>query len=225
MDLDRSPVVLLVWSVSWSGSLSWLFQSFLYILLLLSSCQFVGLFSRAILHFLYKNSFLLDLSGKCSICKIKDKVCSCSPRKFEPLTVWPAATAAILGINRLSRCQCHPLLSFVKVGRPCMDLLNLTRRLSFGAIAICWSKREDTDNTWIYFFDILVWQRSSVQARIVENSTNGFSDIFSLHFRFGRIGRLVTRAAALGGKVEVVAINDPFIDLDYMVRGVPGVCM
>uniref|UniRef100_A0A671X1P4 Glyceraldehyde-3-phosphate dehydrogenase n=1 Tax=Sparus aurata TaxID=8175 RepID=A0A671X1P4_SPAAU len=34
---------------------------------------------------------------------------------------------------------------------------------------------------------------------------------------FGRIGRLVTRAAASGGKVEVVAINDPFIDLDYMV--------
>lgn len=40
-----------------------------------------------------------------------------------------------------------------------------------------------------------------------------------LLFRFGRIGRLVTRAAAAGGKVEVVAINDPFIDLDYMVRG------
>uniref|UniRef100_A0A8C7U9S7 glyceraldehyde-3-phosphate dehydrogenase (phosphorylating) n=1 Tax=Oncorhynchus mykiss TaxID=8022 RepID=A0A8C7U9S7_ONCMY len=35
--------------------------------------------------------------------------------------------------------------------------------------------------------------------------------------RFGRIGRLVTRAAAKSGKVEVVAINDPFIDLDYMV--------
>uniref|UniRef100_A0A8C7U0I8 Glyceraldehyde-3-phosphate dehydrogenase n=1 Tax=Oncorhynchus mykiss TaxID=8022 RepID=A0A8C7U0I8_ONCMY len=34
---------------------------------------------------------------------------------------------------------------------------------------------------------------------------------------FGRIGRLVTRAAAKSGKVEVVAINDPFIDLDYMV--------
>ncbi|CAL1583689.1 unnamed protein product [Knipowitschia caucasica] len=34
---------------------------------------------------------------------------------------------------------------------------------------------------------------------------------------FGRIGRLVTRAAATGGKIEVVAINDPFIDLDYMV--------
>uniref|UniRef100_A0A672I170 Glyceraldehyde-3-phosphate dehydrogenase n=1 Tax=Salarias fasciatus TaxID=181472 RepID=A0A672I170_SALFA len=38
-----------------------------------------------------------------------------------------------------------------------------------------------------------------------------------LFMKFGRIGRLVTRAAAKGGKVEVVAINDPFIDLDYMV--------
>uniref|UniRef100_A0A8V0ZG53 glyceraldehyde-3-phosphate dehydrogenase (phosphorylating) n=1 Tax=Gallus gallus TaxID=9031 RepID=A0A8V0ZG53_CHICK len=34
---------------------------------------------------------------------------------------------------------------------------------------------------------------------------------------FGRIGRLVTRAAVLSGKVQVVAINDPFIDLNYMV--------
>ncbi|XP_059576396.1 glyceraldehyde-3-phosphate dehydrogenase [Alligator mississippiensis] len=34
---------------------------------------------------------------------------------------------------------------------------------------------------------------------------------------FGRIGRLVTRAAFSSGKVEVVAINDPFIDLNYMV--------
>ncbi|KAM3913641.1 glyceraldehyde-3-phosphate dehydrogenase [Leptodactylus fuscus] len=33
---------------------------------------------------------------------------------------------------------------------------------------------------------------------------------------FGRIGRLVTRAALQTGKVQVVAINDPFIDLDYM---------
>uniref|UniRef100_A0AAQ4Q7A8 Glyceraldehyde-3-phosphate dehydrogenase n=1 Tax=Gasterosteus aculeatus aculeatus TaxID=481459 RepID=A0AAQ4Q7A8_GASAC len=43
------------------------------------------------------------------------------------------------------------------------------------------------------------------------------SALLPLHFRFGRIGRLVTRAAASGGKVEVVAINDPFIDLEYMV--------
>lgn len=47
-----------------------------------------------------------------------------------------------------------------------------------------------------------------------------FINVLSLlQSSFGRIGRLVTRAAAKGGKVEVVAINDPFIDLDYMVRG------
>ena len=34
---------------------------------------------------------------------------------------------------------------------------------------------------------------------------------------FGRIGRLVFRAACANPNVEVNAINDPFIDLDYMV--------
>ncbi|XP_044152420.1 glyceraldehyde-3-phosphate dehydrogenase [Bufo gargarizans] len=34
---------------------------------------------------------------------------------------------------------------------------------------------------------------------------------------FGRIGRLVCRAAVASGKVDIVAINDPFIDLPYMV--------
>ena len=34
---------------------------------------------------------------------------------------------------------------------------------------------------------------------------------------FGRIGRLVTRAAVERSDVEIVAINDPFIDLAYMV--------
>lgn len=34
---------------------------------------------------------------------------------------------------------------------------------------------------------------------------------------FGRIGRLVLRAAVDKGTVEVVAVNDPFIDLNYMV--------
>lgn len=34
---------------------------------------------------------------------------------------------------------------------------------------------------------------------------------------FGRIGRLVFRNAIAHDKVSVVAINDPFIDLDYMV--------
>ena len=34
---------------------------------------------------------------------------------------------------------------------------------------------------------------------------------------YGRIGRLVFRAAIETGKVDIVAINDPFIDLEYMV--------
>jgi glyceraldehyde 3-phosphate dehydrogenase len=34
---------------------------------------------------------------------------------------------------------------------------------------------------------------------------------------FGRIGRIVFRNALLHGDVEVVGINDPFIDLEYMV--------
>jgi len=34
---------------------------------------------------------------------------------------------------------------------------------------------------------------------------------------FGRIGRLVLRAAVKNNAVEVVAVNDPFIDLEYMV--------
>ncbi|KAB0355144.1 hypothetical protein FD755_022603 [Muntiacus reevesi] len=34
---------------------------------------------------------------------------------------------------------------------------------------------------------------------------------------FGRIGRLVTRAAFNSGKVDIIAINDPFIEIHYMV--------
>merc|ERR1719393_549377 len=34
---------------------------------------------------------------------------------------------------------------------------------------------------------------------------------------FGRIGRLVCRAFCSAAGADVVAINDPFIDLDYMV--------
>ena len=34
---------------------------------------------------------------------------------------------------------------------------------------------------------------------------------------FGRIGRLVTRAAFNSGKEDIVAINDPLIDLNCMV--------
>ncbi|CAD6974263.1 unnamed protein product, partial [Tilletia controversa] len=34
---------------------------------------------------------------------------------------------------------------------------------------------------------------------------------------FGRIGRIVFRNAVVHDKVQIVAINDPFIDLEYMV--------
>lgn len=33
---------------------------------------------------------------------------------------------------------------------------------------------------------------------------------------FGRIGRLVTRAALLRDDIQVVAVNDPFVDPEYM---------
>ena len=35
--------------------------------------------------------------------------------------------------------------------------------------------------------------------------------------RFGRIGRLTLRAALENPGVQVVAVNDPFIELEYMV--------
>ena len=34
---------------------------------------------------------------------------------------------------------------------------------------------------------------------------------------FGRIGHPVTRAAFNSGNVDIITINDPFIDLHYMV--------
>ena len=33
---------------------------------------------------------------------------------------------------------------------------------------------------------------------------------------FGRIGRLVTRATIESGKVDIVAVNDPFTNLEHM---------
>src|SRR5674476_915005 len=34
---------------------------------------------------------------------------------------------------------------------------------------------------------------------------------------FGRIGRLVFRAAQERSDVQIVAVNDPFLDIDYLV--------
>lgn len=36
--------------------------------------------------------------------------------------------------------------------------------------------------------------------------------------RFGRIGRLVCRASLERSEVQIVAVNDPFLDADYMVK-------
>ena len=38
-----------------------------------------------------------------------------------------------------------------------------------------------------------------------------------LYGRFGRIGRLVLRAAIATKKMDVIAVNDPFLTTDYMV--------
>lgn len=37
---------------------------------------------------------------------------------------------------------------------------------------------------------------------------------------FGRIGRLVLRASLEKKTVKIVHINDPFIDLEYMVQSI-----
>uniref|UniRef100_A0A915KB40 Glyceraldehyde 3-phosphate dehydrogenase NAD(P) binding domain-containing protein n=1 Tax=Romanomermis culicivorax TaxID=13658 RepID=A0A915KB40_ROMCU len=42
---------------------------------------------------------------------------------------------------------------------------------------------------------------------------------------FGRIGRLVLRAAIEKGTVDVVAVNDPFLDLNYMTCEVVQLCI
>ena len=62
-------------------------------------------------------------------------------------------------------------------------------------------------NNFIFIILITsIHQASSAKSSAKKIGINGF----------GRIGRLVLRAAVAKG-AEVVAINDPFIDLDYMV--------
>jgi glyceraldehyde 3-phosphate dehydrogenase len=42
--------------------------------------------------------------------------------------------------------------------------------------------------------------------------------MFLDHVGFGRIGRLVLRIATSRDDIDVVAVNDPFIDAKYMVK-------
>lgn len=56
---------------------------------------------------------------------------------------------------------------------------------------------------------------------VVQLGINGYMsyfDIFNAKFySFGRIGRLVLRASLEKSHCRVVAINDPFVEVDYMV--------
>ncbi|CAI8010844.1 Glyceraldehyde-3-phosphate dehydrogenase [Geodia barretti] len=54
--------------------------------------------------------------------------------------------------------------------------------------------------------DVHPEQSQSKKTRMVKVGINGF----------GRIGRLVLRAALAKGGMEVVAVNDPFLDVEYM---------
>ena len=52
--------------------------------------------------------------------------------------------------------------------------------------------------------------------------------MLAIFFSFGRIGRLVLRAALSMGKgdeFQVLAVNDPFLDVNYMVSGVYGLTL
>lgn len=50
--------------------------------------------------------------------------------------------------------------------------------------------------------------------------------LFLHHNSFGRIGRLVLRASLKKGTVQVVSVNDPFLDTEYMVRfPLPSLCV
>ena len=74
----------------------------------------------------------------------------------------------------------------------------------------CSSVRTMLDNKWANNYN--KWEQNYKQGASQKPSQAKKIGING----FGRIGRLVLRAAVQKG-AEVVAINDPFIDLDYMV--------
>ncbi|EGW00722.1 Protein spire-like 1 [Cricetulus griseus] len=71
--------------------------------------------------------------------------------------------------------------------------------LKKGKLCFCCRTRRFSFFTWSYTCQFC---KREVKLRV-----NGF----------GRIGRLVARAAFTSNKVDIFAINDPFIDLNYMV--------
>ena len=75
--------------------------------------------------------------------------------------------------------------------------------------------KENETSIWIGIFkNILSWKE------LKKKMLNPLIILFLLFSRFGRIGRLVLRCALLKG-ATVVAINDPFVDLNYMVCLLP----
>merc|ERR1712119_97629 len=63
----------------------------------------------------------------------------------------------------------------------------------------------------------LISRVSSRTYRTINSITNFNQKMTNVGINgFGRIGRLVTRAAFSSGKVNIVAINDPFTNLDHM---------
>ena len=53
---------------------------------------------------------------------------------------------------------------------------------------------------------------------ITDCISDSFLPPFLVNVGFGRIGRLVLRIATSRDDIEVVAVNDPFVDAKYMVR-------
>ncbi|OBZ66105.1 Glyceraldehyde-3-phosphate dehydrogenase [Grifola frondosa] len=65
--------------------------------------------------------------------------------------------------------------------------------------------------------DIPTWDRLVQTARLSLKKISIGLSIFSQLVFASRIGRIVLRNALLHPDIEVVAVNDPFIDLEYMV--------
>ena len=107
----------------------------------------------------------------------------------------PAGDKVVPAINSLSSMVAHTVTTVEKPVQPTLDCTSVRTMLD--------TKWATEYNKWEQKYKKEAGQKTSQAKKI---GINGF----------GRIGRLVLRAAVQKG-AEVVAINDPFIDLDYMV--------